>query len=258
MSEAQTQFEAGIHESRLSEPQDVEVARYRAVSGLAVAGLIVGLLGPVAWADPLLWTVPLAGIVLSALALRRIAREAPALVGRKAALVGLIVSVLFLAAAVSEWCTYRWRLRVEAGQFAAKWFEFLRQGEAIASHQLTQSPEVRLPLDQGLQSHYPRGSDLRQELDGYLRRPMIRSLLALGKKARACCYDTESQYREDDKDVVEQVHAVTWEEAGKKKSFFTRLTLRRYQLPDAGRAFWQLANFDGPIRPKAMGGDKEK
>jgi len=249
--------EAEIQESPLSEPQDAEVIGYRALSGLSVAGLIVGLLAPLAFIDPLMWTVPLAGILLCAVALRRIARDAPALIGRKAALIGLALSVLVGAAAMSDWFTYGQLIDREARQAADQWFEFLRQGEALKSHQLTQAPQTRVPLDERLRDHYAPGSDPRQDLRGYLRRPEIRSLLALGAKAQARYYDTESRSREDESDVVKQVYAVIWEEAGKRNSFFTKLTLKRHRLPDTGRASWQVVDFRGPIRPKAMGGTDE-
>ena len=56
---------------------DEEVARYRAISSLAVAGLLAGLLSPLALFATTLWLVPLAAILLSGLALWRIANCAP-------------------------------------------------------------------------------------------------------------------------------------------------------------------------------------
>ena len=55
--------ETEIHRFGLSDPQDTEVVRYRAVSGLAVGGLVIALFSPIALAHPVLWTVPVIGIV---------------------------------------------------------------------------------------------------------------------------------------------------------------------------------------------------
>src|SRR3972149_617168 len=90
---------AEIHGFQLSEGEDAEITQYRAVSVLAVAGLLVALVSPAAFGDPLFWAVPAAGVVLCALALRRITLAAPALMGRKPVFVGLVASVLVGVAA---------------------------------------------------------------------------------------------------------------------------------------------------------------
>ena len=98
----------------LTDYQDTRIAEYRAVSSSAVAGLILGLLSPAAMIDPVLWTAPIAGIIFSVLGLRRIARNAPALISRKAAMWGLILSIFFGSAAVTDWYVYRAMLRRQA------------------------------------------------------------------------------------------------------------------------------------------------
>lgn len=248
--------DAEIHGFQLSDREDAEVTQYRAVSVLALAGLLVALLSPAAWVHPLFWAVPAAGVVLSALALRRIALEAPALIGRKPALVGLVASVIVGVAAPTGAFTYGRLIDREAREFALEWFEFLRQGEPEKSHQLTAPPEDRLPLDEGLRDYYTLGSTQRAALEAHVARPAIRSLLALGDKARVRYYDTEAHDTSGDTDTVEQVYAVTSEEAGHKTSFFIRLTLRRYRLASTGRAHWQVADFRGGIRPKGMRNDE--
>lgn len=247
--------EPEIQESRLSEPGDAEVAQYQAISGLAVGGLIVALVAPVALAHPLLWVVPLAGVLLCLLALRQIASNAPALIGRKAAVVGLIVSVLCGVAAPSEWLAYGRLIDAEGRQFALdSWFEFLRKNEPHKAYQLAKPPEARLPLDERLWDHYSTGSELqREELLNYVRQPEIQSLLALGDHTRVRYYDTESRYRAQGDGVVEQVYAVTYQEAGQRKSFFVRLTLKRHHVASTGRAYWQVDNHEAGIRPRAMG-----
>lgn len=239
------------------DPQDAEVTEYQAVSGLAVAGLIAGLLGPLALLHPSLWLVPLVAVLLCGLALKRIADEAPALVGRKAALTGLVVSALCLGTSVSGWLTYRRLVDAEAGRFAPHWFAFLRQGEPQKAFQLMIHPNGRRPLDEGLWDYYLANSNQREEIEAFLAGDEVRALLALGAKADVRYYDTEGQYRDDGADLVEQVYAVTYEEAGQKKSFFVRLTLSRICPLETGRAYWQVANVEGGIRPEAMKGSAE-
>ena len=68
---------------QLSESQDTELANYRMLPGQVVIGLLLGLLSPVAFIDPMLWVVPLLGVFFSVWALRRIKENPAAVAGRK-------------------------------------------------------------------------------------------------------------------------------------------------------------------------------
>jgi len=250
--------EVEVPEHRLSNPHDDRVLAYQAVSRLAVAGLIFGIAAAVAFIHPLLWTVPAAGILVAGLALWRIARDAPALIGRKAAVAGLMLSIFCGAAAASGWSAYRGMIRGEARRFTEAWFQFLRDNEPHKAHQLTLHPRYRLPLNDSLWGSYEEGSDPRSELENYVSRPEIRALLALGPKAQVRYYDTEGQTSSEGRESVYQVYAVTYDEAGKKKTFFIGVALDRFLLEGTGRAAWRILHTDGGIRPAALGGTKEE
>jgi len=241
-----------IELSELSDPQDTDSGQYQAISGLAVVGLLVALASPAAFGHPLLWAVPLAAVVICVLALRQIAREAPAMIGRKAALTGLAVALLFGAAAPAQRYTYGWLVDAEARRFAAQWFEFMRQNEREKSYELTRHAEGRLPLDENLPSHYLPGTEARTELNGYLQQSGAQALLALGREFQVRYYDSEPRFRADRGDMIKQIYAVTYEEDGEKKSFFMQLTMNRRYVADPGRAFWRLADFAAGIRPKGI------
>lgn len=110
--------------------QDGELDRgtdpqYAAISPLAVVGLLVGLLGAAVYAALLIWNIaaaetlwayqvlppvgviPMVGLVLSAVAYRRIRRSQGVLAGRGIALAGLVlgaaVTVVFWAVEVYGW-----------------------------------------------------------------------------------------------------------------------------------------------------------
>jgi len=169
--------------SRFSASEENEAADYHAVSALAVVGLLCGLAAATAILSPALWIVALLGVLLNVLALARIAREAPALIGRKAALVGLILSVFFGAVAMTDWYTYSELINREARQFAALWFDSLRDHEPQKAHQLTRPASTRRPFDEKLWDLYFDGSEPREDLKAYLERPEVRTLLDLGNKA---------------------------------------------------------------------------
>ena len=178
-----------VPEVHISDHRDAEFAAYRALAPQAVAGLIFGLLAPLALIDPLLCLMPALGLLFSCWALRRIKNDSSALTGRGMAMVGLTISLLIAVAAPTEWLVYRWRVRDEARQFSALWFRYLVQDEPQKAHQLTMPPQRRLPFDQRLWDFY-RNPRSREALQGYVSSPTVRALLTLGPRSRVRFYDT--------------------------------------------------------------------
>ena len=238
-----------IPDVHITDAQDTELAVYRALPGQAVLGLIFGLLSPVALIDPMLWAIPLLGVVFSGWALRRIKNNAPAMTGRKMALVGLAFSLLLAAAAPADWSVYRRMVRNEAEQFSALWFRYITQDEPQKAYQLTVTPQTRQPLDDRLWAFYKNAPRIRQELESYVKQPLVRTLLALGPKARVRFYQTSGQTRENNNDQVGLLYAVTYEEAGESKSFFVLVRLERRKLT-SGEAGWRILGADGGVKPE--------
>jgi hypothetical protein len=234
---------------RLSDTPDSQLADYGALSGLAVAGLVAGLASPAAMLDPLLWIVPPVGMVLSGLALWRIRRQAPALAGRKAALVGLVLSIVFAVAAPADWLIYRRLLRGEARQFADLWFDALRQGQPQKAHQLTLDPNLRRAGDQRVAAFYHESPRRQDDLKSYTQQPLVRSLLALGPKAQARFYQTDDQTEEGDKDWVQLTYVVSYVDRDGPKSLFVDILLQRAKLGH-GRANWRVFRADQRDRPE--------
>jgi hypothetical protein len=228
------------HPSPSGKGSDAELARYQALSAQAVLGLAFGLLGALAVLDPLAWILPPVGLVLSLLALRRIARDAPTLGGRKLALTGLLLSILFSAAAPAEWFTYRWLVRREACQFADHWFEFLRDGQADKAYLLTLDPGFRPRMDDSLAWYFRDNPSSVSDVDRYRARPVVKKLLALGPRAEARYERTENQERHWDRDLVELVYTVDDTGPGARLPFSVFLQLQRLRFAGAGRAGWHL------------------
>lgn len=238
-----------VPDVHITDPQDAELATYRAVAPQAVLGLIGGLLAPLAFVDTMLWGLPLVGTFFSWWALRRIRRNPTAMSGRKMATVGLALSLIFLVAAPTDMLVHRRLMADEARQFAALWFKYLAEEEPQKAHQLTTAPQTRRPLDDGLWPYYRNTSRNRQDLENYVKTPLIRSLLALGPKARIRFYENAGQSRDSENDLVEQVYAVTYEEDNERKSFFVLLRMARRKLA-AGGAEWRMLQSEGGFRPQ--------
>ena len=227
------------------DPQDDELTRYQSVSGLAFLALLLGLLSWTAMFTPWLWPVAFAGVVAGVAALARIRRRAPALLGRKPALIGLLLSVVFSFAAPAELLANRWLIRNEGRRVAVEFLREIQQDHPAAAHQLTLPAGRRAPASVDLGASYYAGSDARAGLESFVAQPAIQALLTLGGKARICYYDTEFQGHDDEGDVLRLVYAVTYDEAGQKTSFFLGLSLRRRVLAAAHLVDWQIEGIKG-------------
>ncbi len=221
--------------------QDDDLAQYRETCGLAVVGLILGLLSIAALVDPLAWLLPVAGLVVSWLALRKVTQAAPVLAGRKAALLGLIFSILFGAAGVADYVTYRNLVRRQGQRFAKEWFDLLAARRPQEAYQLAMSPADRHPLDEQLWQFYRDAPRNHRELLNFVEQRLVRTLIALGPNALVSYYGTDGQTSGGERDTVYQRFAVTFDDAGQRKTFFVGLTLYRHHLED-GQTVWQVAD----------------
>jgi hypothetical protein len=239
----------GVPDVRITDAQDEQLAAYRPLSGQAVAGMLLALLSPLALLDAMLWVFPLAGTVLCWRALRKIRRSDDAIGGRGMARIGLALSLLMLVAAPTDWLAYRWMLRGEARLFSQQWFDFVLRDQPQKAHQLTVAPQFRQPLDERLWAYYRNNPKARQELEGYVASPTVRTLLALGPKARAKFYKTAGQSRTQDADEVHQLYAILYEEDGQLTSFLVAVRLIRQKLDD-GRFGWRIVGAEGGVKPE--------
>jgi hypothetical protein len=245
--------------SRRSEERDADVAVYRRVNGAAVAGLLLGLLSPAALVDSVAWCLPLAGIPVSAYALWRIRRNAAELIGRKAALWGLCLSLCFAAAAAADLYYYRYRICQEAKQFTAMWFELLAAGQPERAFQLTVDQKNRQPLDDRLWEYYRNTPLVRTALDHYVapakegeKPQLVRTLLALGKSATVQYLDAPVIFKDVGADILFLRYAVTFDDAGVKKTFILIVQLMRIRTND-GYAFWRITSCGSPENKKEGG-----
>ncbi len=230
----------------LTDHDDRTVDEYRAVSGWAVAALILGLLGPLALVDIWLSLIPLAGIVVAVVALVRIAVLTPALTGRKTALAGLFLSTLCISAAGADYVVYWQSVHREAQRFAKVWFAFLAEGRPEKAHQLTLAPQVRQPLNETLAEFYRENEDWQEDLERYIRQPVVARLLALGSRARARYHATEASGRGARLVVARQLFTVIYDDAKQDaRSFWVRLTVERGRF-EYGQAAWRIIDAEEP------------
>lgn len=234
--------------------EEEQVPGYRAISPLAVCGLVIGCLAPAAFGHPLLWLLPLLGIALNLAAIRHVARESQTYSGRRAALIGLALSLLSLSSAATRYTLYELELRGQARAFAMEWFEYLRAREPEKAHQLTTPPAGRWPMDDALWANYRSHEERRNSLLRYVVTEEPRAIMALGKACRVqFVHDVSVQPLGAPAEGVLATFAVTFQEDGHPKTFFLQLTLRREYAHSLGAYGWWITEAQMlPTPPAAL------
>jgi hypothetical protein len=228
-----------IREPASSDSQEADLARYHSYSGMAVAGLFLGMLSVVAFWHPILCCVPAAAALVNIFALRRIAHFAPELAGRGMALAGLGMSLMFGIAAPTRLGVVSENERAQARSVALQWFAYLRDGQPEMAAQLQLDPGHRKLPGDDVWAYYrddPTGPDFMRK---FVDARAVRNLLALGKQAQVRYYDTEIDQRSPNRATMAQVYSVTFERDGQPTTFLVRLVMRK-QLRgiSAGRGWW--------------------
>lgn len=199
---------------------------YREISGWAVAGVCGGVLSALALANEVFWLIPPAAVAINLVALRQIREQAQSIVGRRAALAGLALALIFgLSAPLQGPIHYR-GLRAQAIDTARQWFVALRENKPHLAHQLALPQWVRMPADESLTGRYAEETS-RRALQNYVDQPAVDLLLKLGKRARIRYFSNRSVSSEDETETVVDLYAVTIDQRGRRTSFFVELTLTR-------------------------------
>ncbi|MGH7192182.1 MAG: hypothetical protein ACREJM_01465, partial [Candidatus Saccharimonadales bacterium] len=108
---------------------------YREVSGWAVAGLCGGVVSALAMSAEICWLIPPIAVAINLAALREV-RLNGSMIGRRAALTGLALALVFGISAPLQAPLHRWEVRSEAIGLARQWFVALRNNQPQTAHQL--------------------------------------------------------------------------------------------------------------------------
>ncbi len=225
---------------------------YRAVSKLAVAAMVVGLLAPMALIAPILWAVPVLGIAMAIVALKRLSDSSSELVGRTAALAGLALSITLLVVAPVRQASAHWSLHREARTWGLLWFELLANDEPHKAHQLTLGIGMRQSFDAHLWDAYRHDTNLKASLEDFVDEPLVRVLLALGPKVEVHFWGNVAQQVSGRAAQMVQDYSVSYGTGDERATFFCRLMFVRLTDRDGGPAGWQIKGPQGGVLPLSM------
>jgi hypothetical protein len=211
---------------------------------------VLGIYSFLAVFHPVLWVWPLVAVAVCCYALSCL-NQSDRMIGRGAAQWGLFLALMMGVAAPLRVGAYYLREQREARDFGQQWFEAVLNGNMHKAHQMSTMPGERKSMNDELPALYEKSPDLKTALDTYQQTPVIATLRALGSKAQVRHYQTESCLTDGKSDLVEDVYVVSYDDGGKKKSFFVKVNLWRNLNKEAGPRVWRVQNPEGGYKPKS-------
>jgi hypothetical protein len=244
-----------------TDAQDAELSEYRYLPGQVVVAIILGLLSPLALVDPWLMCVPVLGVFFGVWAIRRVRQNASAMTGRKRAIFGLALSLIFLVAAPTDAIASYRLINQQAREIADAWFRLVLEKRLPEARRLMlivkkenkqetpqHSPVAMAAMNERAKHNAPGKSEFDQEVEEFSKGPLVETLMSLGPAARVRFFQTHQQQHIDSSDVVQLVYAVTYDDGGERKSFFVCADVRRIKL-SSDQFDWRIMNVYGGFRP---------
>jgi hypothetical protein len=154
---------------------------YRSISVLAIVSIVIGVAAPLCMMAPLLFVLPIVGIAVALLALRGIEVSAGTLIGRKAALIGIAISVASIGAALTRTKLSEVMLSQQARGTALEWIALLQDGKVDDAFEMTMAsrkgPPPPSPMNMG-PSEPPQ-----EPIDAFRANPVVHFLAEHGEGA---------------------------------------------------------------------------
>ncbi len=164
----------------LDEADAQELASPLPISRLAFLAPIIGLLSGLACFHHVLLVLPMLGIIIALMALRRTSPPDAIFVGRRAAVAGLTLSLFFGALATSKLYLERYLVCQQAVQFSEDWVNIIRSGNLPQAAEWMRSPGLRRDPDSDLATYYDRDDEAHQLLNTLLNSQVVQQIQELG------------------------------------------------------------------------------
>ena len=222
----------------LGEVRVDEEIGYHTLSVLSIVSLILGFAAPLCLIAPLLFAIPIAGVAVALLAIRRISASDGILFGRRAAVVALGLCVASMCASITRSTLAQQMLSRQARHAALEWFALLEAGDAKAAFDMTvmntQPPPPGTPESAANASASPMETFRQQSVVHFLLEQAKGSILR---------YTGDLAYDPGVRGVaqIEQQFSVDQaEHSGRDSSAAVQLTMRRTLIDGTWR--WLVAN----------------
>jgi len=222
-----------------------ETTNYRTLSVLSVIGLVIGFASPLCFGAPLLMIIPIAGIIISILALRQIAASDGTLAGTWAAATGLALCVIFAVAPFTRNYVLESMRSSQADAFAREWLNEMVSGKTEQAWRLT-TDSIRRPPPAEPGDKTPRPDPYTT----FLEKPLVKALTAAGpdseiQREQSLSYDAQSFHRV----YVRHRYRVTPKTGDNAQPFAVDVTSVRSKTAGDDASRWLVFSLDDPSKP---------
>lgn len=159
---------------------DVADVAYRSISPLAVMGLALALLSPLAYFASLLLAVPFVAVAISFAAVRQIDRSSESYTGRWIGLLGLFLSMAVLVTLYSKDAFATGSHDANLDILADRFFEALAEQELEQAHQLTKFLPGRLFDPTSAEAFYAEDEAAKEDFSVFADMPAVVALSLAG------------------------------------------------------------------------------
>jgi hypothetical protein len=218
-----------------------EAVEYRSLSVLAIISLLFGLASPLCLASRFLLLIPLLGIVVSIIALIRIAASDGLLAGRGAAIVGLALCVAFGTAQFTRTAFMRYIQTSQAREHGEKWLSVLASGRTEDAFRATfEGARPEPPPD----PHAPPVTTT--PYDEFIKLDEIKRIASAGKDAKITFQGTKSYDPQGrGRATVRQQFQVTPAD-DKAEPVEVDLTIQRSSFMGEANIRWLVIKYEPP------------
>lgn len=223
---------------------------YPAVSRLAVVALLLAISAAGALANLLFVCSAVAGAALAVIALWSIARADRPLLGRRVAILALLLSLLFGAWGLT-WRTVRQQVvGNEARQVADQWLQLVREGRLAEAHQLHLSRSARQAPGLDLADFYKNTREARQDMDTFFSAPPLSQIVEAGPRGQLrflqCDSLQDESYAGSRTDVACLRYALDYQRDGQPKTVTFIVYIARTSETDKPEANWDVRSAQFP------------
>jgi hypothetical protein len=237
------------------------LASYRPFSRAAIFAVPLALASTLALISPVLWIVPIVAVLFSAIALRATCFGEQPLLGKKAAIVGLILSCFLLGYAPAQYLTSRSILCGQAASYANKWLDLVQSGRLAEAHQLHLMYYERVAPNTDLEKYYDKRfpdsdslmrkqmqvTDPYSDLKDYFKTAPLKDIVEAAKNGQYQLEDASVLDDEEKSTLIELHYRYTFLKQG-NKTIPVQIRMRRALLP-TGSKHWNVESITSSGSP---------
>ena len=221
---------------------------YTRLSVPALLAAFFGLGAFLVYFSPWFFFLGILAVLLGIVALWAIHNGEGTLVGRPLAYFGVCGGIVALASVTVFWQVYQEGVRKEADQFFRLWFAAVQQGiEGIPQAKNLQAIYAHRSISASAEEWWIKqyeGEHAHRAIHQYVENNLVRTMMALGDKAKVSYYKTLSVDSDRESDMVLSVYAVTFPtESNGTETFFVKIGGKRIfpsGTPDFKAAGWRI------------------